>query len=88
VDVVILLVFISLILVLGGLLFFLTRLRAGDFDHGERLSLLPLAEETPMGEDDSPATASVHRDSVSKRDTTCNGRDSTSKEGGNLYGSQ
>jgi hypothetical protein len=45
VDVVILLVFVSLVLVVGALIFFLTRLRDGDFDHGERLSLLPLAED-------------------------------------------
>jgi cbb3-type cytochrome oxidase maturation protein len=47
VDVVILLVFISLCLVAASLLFFFHRLRAGDFDHGERLALAPLDEE-PM----------------------------------------
>lgn len=44
-DVVILLVFISLLLVAAGLAFFFYRLREGDFDHGERLSLAPLAED-------------------------------------------
>ena len=44
-DVVIMLVFISLILVSMGLIFFISRLRDGDFEHAERLSLLPLAED-------------------------------------------
>jgi len=44
-DVVILLVFVSLMLVGGGLLFFVYRLREGDFEHGDRLSLAPLAED-------------------------------------------
>ncbi len=48
----IILVFVSLVLVVGAVLLFLQRLRAGDFDHGERLSLLPLAEDAP-----SPAPA-------------------------------
>ena len=44
-DVVILLVFISLALVAAGLFFFFHRLREGDFDHGDRLALTPLAED-------------------------------------------
>ena len=44
-DVVILLVFISLVLVAAGLIFFVSRLRGGDFDHGERLALSPLAND-------------------------------------------
>jgi cbb3-type cytochrome oxidase maturation protein len=44
-DVVIGLVTISLALVALGLVFFFTRLKGGDFDHGERLSLLPLRED-------------------------------------------
>jgi hypothetical protein len=39
-------VFVSLMLVVGGLLLFVSRLRGGDFEHGERLSLLPLADDT------------------------------------------
>ena len=46
-DVVILLVFVSLILVAAGLTFFIYRLREGDFEHGDRLSLAPLAEDEP-----------------------------------------
>jgi len=45
-DVIIALVFISLTLVIGGLVFFFTRLFDGDFEHGERLSLLPLEDDT------------------------------------------
>jgi len=48
-DVVILLVFISLILVSLGLIFFIYRLKGGDFEHGDRLSLLPLAEDEIRG---------------------------------------
>ena len=44
-DIIIALVFISLTLVLGGLVFFFSRLQDGDFEHGERLSLLPLADD-------------------------------------------
>ena len=44
-DVVILLVFISLALVAAGLIFFVFRLKEGDFDHGERLALSPLADD-------------------------------------------
>jgi cbb3-type cytochrome oxidase maturation protein len=44
-DVVIGLVTVSLALVALGLVFFFTRLKGGDFDHGERLSLLPLRED-------------------------------------------
>jgi hypothetical protein len=44
-DVVIALVFFSLVLVAGALAFFVSRLKEGDFEHGDRLSLLPLAED-------------------------------------------
>ncbi len=45
-DVIIALVFISLTLVIAGLIFFFTRLFDGDFDHEDRLSLFPLADDT------------------------------------------
>ncbi len=45
-DIVIALVFISLTLVAAGLVFFFTRLFEGDFEHGDRLSLLPLEDDT------------------------------------------
>lgn len=47
-DVIIALVFISLTLVAAGLVFFFTRLFEGDFEHGDRLSLLPLADDDGM----------------------------------------
>lgn len=52
-DVVILLVFISLALVAAGLFFFFHRLREGDFEHGDRLALTPLAEDETDGTGDS-----------------------------------
>jgi hypothetical protein len=48
VDVIIALVFISLTLVAAGLVFFFTRLFEGDFEHGDRLSLLPLEDDDGM----------------------------------------
>jgi cbb3-type cytochrome oxidase maturation protein len=74
VDVVIGLVVLSLALVGLALVFFFVRLRAGDFDHGERLSLLPLREDTSAGgetDSDSNNDDSIH-----------------SKEGGSSYGSR
>ena len=47
-DVIIALVFISLTLVIAGLLFFFSRLFEGDFEHGERLSLLPHEDDDGM----------------------------------------
>jgi len=45
VDVLILTLFASLILVVGGVLFLTKRIKEGDLEHGDRLSLLPLAED-------------------------------------------
>jgi len=67
VDVVILLVFVSLVLVIGALIFFFTRLREGDFDHGERLSLLPLAD------DENSTTAVIQSAAFSTAATDQNG---------------
>ena len=53
-DIIIALVFISLTLVAAGLVFFFSRLFEGDFEHGERLSLLPLEDDT--GETKTDAT--------------------------------
>ena len=53
-DVLILLVFVSLVLVAGALLFLLTRLRGGDFEHVDRLPLLPLETDEP-GDRRAPA---------------------------------
>ncbi len=49
------LVFISLVLVCGAIAFFVSRLRGGDFDHGARLSLLPLADDAGSAEVSSAA---------------------------------
>lgn len=47
-DVVIVLVFVSLALVTMAVLMFIIRVRAGDLEHGDRLSLLPLeTDESP-----------------------------------------
>jgi hypothetical protein len=52
VDVIVVLVFFSLAMVIAGLVFFFSRLSDGDFDHGERLSLLPLADDAGKEPDD------------------------------------
>jgi hypothetical protein len=49
-------VFVSLLLVVGGLVLFFVRQRAGDFDHGDRLSLLPLADDPTGGSDEESQT--------------------------------
>ena len=51
-DIIIALVFISLTLVIAGLVFFFSRLFEGDFEHGERLSLLPLEDDDGMNQVD------------------------------------
>ncbi|MBC8426719.1 cbb3-type cytochrome oxidase assembly protein [bacterium] len=38
-------IFVSLILVAGGLVLCVWRLKSGDFEHGDRLSLLPLDDD-------------------------------------------
>lgn len=55
-DVLIILVFASLVLVVGALVMLLARLRGGDFDHLDRLSLFPLEPDTrePAGNDKEP----------------------------------
>lgn len=40
-----LLIFVSLILALGGVLFFVYSVRNEDFDHGTQLSLKPLEDD-------------------------------------------
>jgi hypothetical protein len=44
-DVLILLLFVSLVLVVGALLLFAKAITGGDFEHGDRLALLPLDGE-------------------------------------------
>ena len=44
-DVLIALVFVSLVLVVAGLIFLFRTLKEGDTEHADRLSLLPLARD-------------------------------------------
>lgn len=46
-DVLILTLIASLALAAGGVFFLIKRIRAGDVEHGDRLSLLPLADDDP-----------------------------------------
>jgi len=52
VDVLTATIFVSLLLVIGGLLLFVSRLKSGDFEHGDRLSLLPLDDDDGTGVND------------------------------------
>ena len=54
-NVLVITVFASLILVVAGLVLFVSRIRAGDFDHGDRLSLLPLEDDLPVQHEEAPA---------------------------------
>ena len=54
-DVLIILIFASLVLVGGGLVLLFSRISGGDFEHGDRLSLLPLEPERHEPKD--PGTA-------------------------------
>ena len=75
-DVVIVLVFISLVLVAAGLIFFTFRLKQGDFDHGERLALSPLA-------DDDGTSGTNEADSASQ--TSSEEQSTENPEGGTLH---
>ncbi len=55
-DIVIFLVFVSLTLVAGALVFFVSRLQSGDFDHAARLSLLPLQDDDGASLESAPPT--------------------------------
>ncbi len=44
-DVLILPVFVSICILAAGILFLLRSIRQGDYEHGDRLTLLPLDEE-------------------------------------------
>ena len=54
-NILVITVFASLMLVIGGLVLFVSRIRAGDFDHGDRLSLLPLEEDLPAQQEEASA---------------------------------
>lgn len=55
-SVLIVLVFVSIVLVAGGLLLFVFSMHQRDFEHSERLSLLPLSD-LPHPARPAPATA-------------------------------
>ncbi len=75
-DVVIGLVIVSLALVALGLVFFFARLKGGDFDHGERLSLLPLREDKEHDAADAAkgADRARHKPEDPKEGGVVNGR--------------
>jgi hypothetical protein len=59
VEVLIVLVFVCLVLVTAAVVMFIMRVRAGDFEHGDRLSLLPLDDRERAAE---PPAATADRD--------------------------
>lgn len=58
-DVLIVLVFISLVLVAAGLLFLFRTLKEGDSEHADRLSLLPLARDDGTEGDNSNSQSKI-----------------------------
>ena len=52
-DVLKITVFISLLLAVAGLVLFVSRVKQGDLEHGDRLSLLPLEEDEQSDNDDN-----------------------------------
>lgn len=56
-NVVVLQVFVSLMLVAGSVLLFLTSLRHHDLEHSDRLSLKPLEDERPTPQRSSPPSS-------------------------------
>lgn len=54
-DVLMVTAFVSLLLVVAGIVLFVSRVKAGDFEHGDRLSLLPLADDDGVETTPTPA---------------------------------
>ena len=52
-EVLILTVFVSIVLVVGELIFFAWNVRHGSHEHSDRLSLLPLADDLPRSASDA-----------------------------------
>ena len=67
-DVLILTLFVSLVLVAAAVLFLALRIRGGDFDHGDRLSLLPL-EDDDAAVPETPTTPGPRLESPRTADT-------------------
>lgn len=55
-DVLKITVFISLLLAVAGLVLFVSRVKQGDLEHGDRLSLLPLEDEQTDNDNCEPET--------------------------------
>lgn len=69
-DVLIVLVFVSIVLVGGAILLFVVSLNRRDFEHAERLSLLPLTDPTgvaPRADDPPCARATDQAGSLPAR---------------------
>jgi hypothetical protein len=60
VEVIVILVFIGVCLVAAALIFFASRIRQGDFEHGDRLSLLPLESDDATPHSPQPSTVPGH----------------------------
>lgn len=58
-NVVVLLVFVSLMIVAGAILAFAWSVKEHEQDHADRLSLMPLEDETPHVDDATSATSSA-----------------------------
>jgi hypothetical protein len=62
VEVLIVLIFVSLVLVTAAVAVFIMRVKAGDIEHGERLSLLPLDDDrAPRSADEGGEAAGNDR---------------------------
>lgn len=62
-DVLIVLVFVSLVLVAGAVLLLLVSLNQRDFEHAERLSLLPFCESSSSARPGDPVPHATARES-------------------------
>jgi len=68
-DVIMITAFVSLLLVVAGIVLFVSRVKGGDFEHGDRLSLLPLADDDVANEENG----TMSRATVDSFDTTRRG---------------
>ncbi len=62
-------VFVSLILVAGSLVLFIFSVRQREFDHADRLSLVPLEEDDPATPQTTPETTSPCKRNTSSTTT-------------------
>jgi hypothetical protein len=52
-DVLIVLVFVSIVLLVGALMFLGKGMHQGDYEHGDRLSLLPLEDDRGVEDEEA-----------------------------------